>query len=73
MKAAEKSGKSTQKTKFSKQVLESVIKGDVSEEERFNMIRDAAYLRAEQRNFEGGDPLQDWLSAEDDIKNQLGI
>jgi len=34
------------------------------------MIREVAYLRAEQRGFVGGDPLEDWLVAEAQIKNQ---
>lgn len=72
MKEAEKQGKSTQRTKFSKQALKNTIKNDMSNEERFNMIRDAAYLRAEKRNFEAGDALEDWLSAESEITNQLG-
>src|SRR3569832_1230165 len=33
----------------------------VSAEEREKMIAQAAYLRAEQRGFMGGDPVADWL------------
>jgi hypothetical protein len=31
------------------------------------MIADAAYFRAEQRGFQGGDPLRDWLQAEAEV------
>ena len=29
-----------------------------------------AYHRAEQRGFKGGNPVEDWLVAERDIKSQ---
>ena len=31
------------------------------------MIREAAYFRAEARGFVGGDPVEDWLAAEAEI------
>lgn len=31
------------------------------------MIREAAYYRAEQRGFVGGDALEDWLCAEEEV------
>lgn len=43
----------------------------VSTEERERMIALAAYLRAEQRGFVGGDPMQDWLAAEIEIDTML--
>ena len=39
--------------------------------ERFCMISDAAYYRALSRGFSGGDPLQDWLTAEAEIDAML--
>jgi hypothetical protein len=30
-------------------------------------IAECAYFMAEQRNFSGGDPIQDWLSAEQTV------
>ncbi len=36
----------------------------ISREERLHMIEEAAYFRAEQRGFSGGDETQDWLDAE---------
>lgn len=43
----------------------------ISPEERQRMISEAAYLRAAQRGFEGGDPLADWLAAEAEINRAL--
>jgi len=39
----------------------------VSAEERQRMIAEAAYFRAQQRGFAGGDSLDDWLAAERQI------
>ena len=56
-------------------------KADTSEQvkaiegkKRREMIASEAYLRAEQRGFQGGDPVQDWLLAEnkvDEIINRM--
>jgi chromosome segregation ATPase len=43
----------------------------VSEELRRQMIAEAAYFRAEHRGF-GGDPVSDWLEAENEIDAKLG-
>jgi hypothetical protein len=37
------------------------------------MIAEAAYYRAESRGFEGGSDLDDWLAAEMDIDQFLGV
>ncbi|MBE0618268.1 MAG: DUF2934 domain-containing protein [Proteobacteria bacterium] len=39
--------------------------------DREQMIRQAAYFRAEQRGFRGGSPEQDWLDAESEIEKIL--
>ena len=39
--------------------------------ERQRMIAEAAYFRAMQRGFNGGDPLDDWLAAEREISRLL--
>lgn len=39
----------------------------ISREERLRMIEEAAYYRAQQRGFEGGNEMQDWLDAEAEI------
>jgi hypothetical protein len=42
----------------------------ISREDRQRMIEQAAYFRAEKRNFQG-DPNEDWMAAEADIDAQL--
>jgi hypothetical protein len=39
----------------------------ISADERIRMISEAAYYRAEQRDFRGGDPERDWLEAEAEV------
>lgn len=39
----------------------------VSPEQRWHMVAEAAYHRAEKRGFMGGDPLADWVEAEKEI------
>lgn len=40
---------------------------EISPDLRQKMIAEAAYLRAEQRDFRPGDPLDDWLAAEREV------
>lgn len=40
---------------------------EISPDLRQQMIAEAAYLRAEQRGFGPGDPLDDWLAAEREV------
>ena len=42
-----------------------------SAEERYSMIAAAAYYRAEQRSFQDGDPVADWLVAEKEVDERL--
>lgn len=44
----------------------------VNADERRRMIAEAAYYRAEQRGFAGGDPVADWIEAEAQIDATLG-
>jgi hypothetical protein len=39
--------------------------------ERQRLIAEAAYLMAERRGFEQGDPAQDWINAEEEINCKL--
>lgn len=39
--------------------------------DRERMVSEAAYFLAEQRGFAGGDPLQDWLQAEQQVDATL--
>jgi len=41
--------------------------------DRHQMVQEAAYYRAEKRNFMGGDPVDDWVAAEIEIENQKSM
>ena len=43
----------------------------VTPEERWRMVAEAAYLRAEKRGFSGGNPTDDWLAAEAEVEKIL--
>ncbi len=43
----------------------------VNELVRKEMVREAAYYKAEKRGFMNGDPVQDWFEAEHEIGEQL--
>jgi len=44
---------------------------ELKPEELWRMVAEAAYFRAEQRGFQGGDPAADWLEAEAEIETML--
>ncbi len=58
------SGKSSE---FAGQRHTSVIAAD----QREHMIAEAAYYLAEHRQFQGGDPLQDWFQAQQEIDSKV--
>ena len=39
--------------------------------EQQRMVSEAAYYRAMSRDFEGGDPVEDWLEAERELTTKL--
>ncbi len=43
----------------------------ITAEERHQLIAEAAYIRAEKRGFQGGDPVVDWLEAEQEVEQRL--
>jgi hypothetical protein len=45
----------------------------MSPQQRRQMIAEAAYFRAERRGFRGGDPVADWLEAEQEIHTVLQV
>ncbi len=49
----------------------AALLGGVTPEQRYQMICDAAYFRAERRGFIGGNPEQDWVEAELEIDQLL--
>ena len=44
---------------------------EITPEQRHQLIAEAAYLRAESRGFDAGDPIDDWLQAEQEIDARL--
>lgn len=59
------------KAKSTKPPAMKLVNTDKSDSLLFKMISEAAYYRAEKRNFQGGDAHQDWLEAESEILNSL--
>jgi hypothetical protein len=45
----------------------------VTSDEKQRMVAEAAYFRFANRNFTGGDPVADWVTAEADIENSLKV
>lgn len=45
---------------------------EITPERRHQLIAEAAYLRAESRDFNTDDPVSDWLAAEKEIDARLG-
>jgi Protein of unknown function (DUF2934) len=45
----------------------------INPQQRRALIAEAAYLRAEQRNFAPGYEVQDWLSAESEVDTGLTL
>ena len=43
----------------------------ITPEQRYRMICDAAYYRAERRGFVGGSPSDDWIAAEAEVDELL--
>jgi len=56
---------------LSRSAREAVLGHHVTDEQRDEMIRQLAYLRAEGRGFAGGSPEQDWIDAEREVDEQL--
>ena len=57
--------------KRSKKADASVRVKTIGDKKRRDMIARVAYLRAEQRGFHGGDPVQDWLLAENKVDEAI--
>jgi hypothetical protein len=45
--------------------------GKITDEQRRQMIAEAAYFRAERRGFDGGDAVADWIAAEVEVDERL--
>ena len=58
----------TRKSKSADQAGANISKAvEKLREDRQQMIATAAYYRAENRGFNGGDEIQDWLEAESEL------
>ena len=66
-KVTKKPGSKVGKKAASKKVVSRKATGRDSVESRHEMIAKAAYYRSEQRNFQDGDALADWLTCEAEI------
>lgn len=66
-----KAAKNTDRSKSREMVSTNPLGKKTTPEERQNMIAEAAYFRAEHRNFEGGNLEQDWFESEAEINNLL--
>ena len=70
-KPAATKAKSASKTPTAKTTEKAAAKSIVlSDEQRYRMIAEAAYYRAEKNQFKS-DPLRDWIDAENDINALL--
>jgi hypothetical protein len=47
------------------------ISATLSAEEIYRLIQETAYFKAEARNFSPGVELQDWLEAEEEVRQRL--
>lgn len=56
---------------ISKRAAPATAAAVTSPEERRRMVAEAAYYRALQRGFSGGDAIEDWLAAEREIDERL--
>ena len=65
--AAEKSHGKFKSSAPLRQIRESPAPTAVGPEERYHVVAEAAYFRAEHRGFLPGYELQDWLSAEAEL------
>ena len=57
--------------KQDKSTPESTVAGPITTEQRRQLIAQAAYFRALSRGFEGGDPVADWLEAEQEVDQAI--
>lgn len=63
----------SQSVKMTIRTGETANTAAISDAERSRMIGEAAYYRAQNRCFENGDPVADWLAAEREIDARLSL
>ncbi|MEJ2347483.1 MAG: DUF2934 domain-containing protein [Gammaproteobacteria bacterium] len=64
-------GGSKRKPAITKRARASAVAKAPTPQQRWQMIAEIAYLRAERRGFTGGNPLDDWLAAEAEVDHRL--
>jgi hypothetical protein len=64
-------GSSTTDSIFEEPRATSFSITEVSNEERYRLIAEAAYFRSEKRSFAPGHELEDWLAAETELETRL--
>lgn len=62
-----KTGATKSAAKGRRRTANRTVKAIISSEQRHQLISEAAYIKAEQRGFEGDDAIRDWLEAEAQI------
>lgn len=70
-KALKKEAKKTKAVKKRAPKGKGALVGGLSPEQRRRMIAEHAYFRAEQRGFQGGNSLEDWLAAEAEVDRMI--
>lgn len=70
-KGAKKKATTAKKTAAKKTVARKARRNALTPEQRYRLVAEAAFLKAEQRGFVGGDPVQDWLEAEREVESSL--
>src|SRR6266496_6825092 len=63
-----RSGRSDSRSNDDRSIEQQTSEGS---NQRHRMIEEAAYYRAQQRNFQEGDPMRDWLEAEREINRLI--
>jgi hypothetical protein len=58
-------------SKIETPIAKSETGREITPEERWKMIAEAAYYHAEKRGFAGGDSAEDWMAAESEIDAKL--
>jgi len=69
--AAEKARIAKAQPKFKAKTIRRAVTQRVSDQERYEMIAEAAYFRAADRDFAPGQEIGDWLAAEKEVEQLL--
>ena len=72
-KSSETKSAATKSAKTKRERASTVVTPVIDPEHRRALIAEAAYLRAERRNFAPGYEVDDWLSAESEVDTLLTL